>query len=194
MAKPFLNVTPGYPLRHRELFRTLVAKSRSEREVRLARWAYGRKEWNLEWPSAFRTTETEPVRDMYNQVDGDCKSFYWKEPNQTSRNRVYIGIGDGTTTDWLMPCQGWSALTVRVNSTTQTSGTNFTLSYSGGDNGMDLIQFASAVTSGYYIDCDYTNGNLIPLVRFSGGLSISHKAPGEDYANISVTIRETKEQ
>jgi phage-related protein len=196
-----LNITPGYPLKYREKFRTLKAENPSGVTMVSARWAYGRKEWELTWPGAVRTTETDTIRDILNECRGGNESFYWKEPNQTSRNRVYIGKGTGTRSAWTMPCKSFSALSVRVGTFAATSGTHF--QYTTGT--LDTITFAYSFyvslgvsssfipTSGTYVECDYTNGNLMPLVRLRGDFSHSLRSPG-DRGDISITIAETKEQ
>lgn len=194
-----LDITPGYPLKYREKLRQLKAESPSGVTILATRWAYGRKEWDLTWPGASRTAETDLIRDLLNECRGGNESFYWKEPHQTSRNRVYVGRGTGARSAWSMPCKSFSSLTVRVGTTAATSGTHFT--YSTGT--LDTITFAYSYfvssgvsssfipTSGTYVECDYVNGNLYPLVRLRG--DFSHSFNKGDVGEITITIAETKE-
>jgi hypothetical protein len=195
-----LNIAPGFPMKYREKFRTLKAESPSGVTQVSARWAYGRKEWDLSWPGAVRTTETDKIRDIINECRGGNEAFYFKEPNQTSRNRVCIGKGTGTRSAWTMPCKSFSALSVRVGTVSATSGTHFT--YTTGT--LDTITFAYSFyvspgvnssfipTSGIYAECDYTNGNLMPFVRLRGDFSHSLRS-SDGRGDISITIAETKD-
>lgn len=180
-------------MKHRELFRTLRAWSPSDLDIVSPRWTHGRKEWELVWPHSYRFTETDPIRDLLNEVRGGNGSFYWKEPALTSRNRVYIGTGTNSRDTWQLPCKGWESLAVLVAGTEVTSGTDFTISSSAGDYGLDNIVFTSPVSLGLIVECNYVNGFLYPIVSLSGDFVNTVVSPGDEFGNISIVLAETKE-
>ncbi len=191
--KEYLDIAPSYPLSEIENWRVLVAEMESGAEQRVARWTYPRREWDLVWNAAKRSTETEPVRNLLNKIKGAGESFLWREPTMTSRDRIEIGTGNGATRAWLLPVVEYSFLTVRVGSTEMYEGPDYEILPAAGQNGLDLIFFAAAPAANQAIECDYTDGFYIPVVRTKGNFQAKLiKGGGYDRSNMNFTLYETR--
>ena len=191
--KEYLDIAPSYPLSEIENWRVLVAEMESGAEQRAARWTYPRREWDLVWNAANRSTETDPLRNFLNKVKGAGESFLWREPTMTSRDRVEIGTGNGTLRSWLMPVTNWAFLTVRVGATDKFEGPDYEILPAAGQNGLDLILFAAAPAANQPIECDYADGFYVPIVRAKGNFQTKLiKGGGYDRSNMNITLYETR--
>lgn len=191
--KTFFDIVPSYPLSEIENWRVMVAEMESGAEQRAARWTYPRREWDLMWNAAKRSTETDVIRNFLNKVKGSGESFLWREPTMTSRDRVEIGTGNGTLRIWIMPAVGYTFLTVRAGGTEMVEGSDYEILVGAGQNGLDLISFETAPGANQAIECDYVDGFYVPIVRMKGNFqSKLLKGGGYDRSNVSATFYETR--
>lgn len=194
MPYKFFDIVPSYPLSEIEDWRVLVAEMESGVEQRAARWSFPRREWDLVWNAAQRTTEVETVRKFFSGVRGKTDTFMWREPTLTSRDSIYMGIGTSVRTTWVLPVWGAQSFQVLVNSIVRTTG--FSITSATAQNSLHLLTFTSSVPApNEFVSMNYTNGFFIPLVRFNS--QFTHKlikGGGYDRGNVSVTFRETKEE
>lgn len=182
-----LNIAPAYPLTETEKWRVLQMESESGLEQRIARWSYPKRSWDLKWVGT-NYSEVTSVREFVRHVYGGATSFFWKEPYQTSRNRVFLGWGDGSRTSWLVPVSSATAVVYHVNSTIVSPS----ISQGTGQHGLDVATFATPA-SGAPIDIDYTDGYYYPIVRVVDQFKFTLQAPLV-YGEMSFSITETKEE
>lgn len=182
-----LDIAPAYPLAERENWRVLIFEAESGIEQRVAKWTFSKREWDVKYIGT-NYTEVNTVREFLRKQYGPAVSFFWKEPYYTDRNRVKMGFGDGTRTDWIIPVLGAESLVFHVNSTIVVPSINS----AGGQNGLGIATF-SAPASGAAVDFDYTNGYLTTIVRLKDQFQFNLTAP-LCYGDISFSIVETLEQ
>lgn len=193
MTKPYLTVPPATLTEH-ETWRVLVHEAESGVEQRTAKWTFPRREWDLTWPMAYRPTETETIRELLHSTLGPGMSFYFREPNKTSRNNIFIGTGTGSRTSWVFPVQSYYNATVRVNSTTFSASSYDIYVNSANGATLSLLVFKAAVSSGSPVTVDYVTGHYVPIVRLVDEFAYTHHPWGYDFGSISFTVRETKEE
>ena len=182
-----LDIAPSYPLKEVENWRVLTMESESGVEQRVSRWAYPKREWELKWVGAVRATETDPIRSFLNRMRGPTHSFLWREPHETSRNRVLLGYGDGSRTNWLVPVTNAGSLVFHVNSTIVAPS----ISSGTGTGGCAVATF-SAPGSGMPVDFDYADGYYHPVVRLKDNFTYILQGP-ISYGELSFAVVETKE-
>lgn len=194
MAKLFLDVTPSYPLNEVEFWRVMVAESESGKEVRTTRWNFPRRDWDLSWNRADRTTEKEAILSILRQCKGGSTTFFWKEPYPTSRDDVYIGTGTGSRQIWVLPVWAPSSYSLFVNSAMVYPNSQFTVNSYGSANSQHILTINSPPpASGESVHFSYVSGYYTPLVRQVGEWRSSLIAPGWEDNDIRITIREPKE-
>jgi len=182
-----LDIAPSYPLVERENWRVLIFEAESGIEQRVAKWVFPKREWDVKYIGT-NYSEVNSVREFLRKQYGPATSFYWKEPYTTSRNRVKMGFGDGTRTDWIIPVLGAGTLTFHVNSAIVVPAVNS----AGGANGMGIATF-SAPASGAAVDVDYTDGYMTTIVRLKDQFQFNLQAP-LCFGDMSFSIIETLEQ
>jgi len=191
--KEYFDIVPSYPLQEIENWRVMVAEMESGAEQRATRWTYPRREWDLVWNAAKRSTEVDVARNFLNKVKGAGESFLWREPTMTSRDRIEIGTGDGTKRIWLMPVVDWFIITVRVAGVEVYEGPDYEILFGAGQNGIDLIQFRDPPSANQNIECDYSDGFYIPVVRLKDSYRAKLlKGGGYDRSGMSFTFIETR--
>ena len=190
----FLDITPSYPLTEIEFWRVQVAESESGKEVRSTRWNFPRRDWDLVWHLADRTTEKEPILSVLRRTKGGGTSFFWKEPYPTTRTDIYMGVGTGSRQNWVLPVWSPGSFSIYVNSAIMTAGSQYTVSSFGGANSHHIIQINSAPpTAGHAVHCSYVDGYYTPLVRQLSPYKASLVPPGWTKSEIYLTFREPKE-
>lgn len=182
-----LDIAPSYPLTERENWRVLTFEAESGIEQRVAKWAFPKREWEVRYIGT-NYSEVNSVREFLRKQYGGAISFFWKEPYQSSRNRVKMGYGDGSRTDWIIPVLNAATLVFHVNSTIVSPSVNST----GGQNGLGIATF-SAPASGAPVDFDYTDGNLTTIVRLKESFQFNLQAP-LCFGDMAFSIVETLEQ
>jgi phage-related protein len=190
-------VVPSYPIKERENWRTLTMESESGIEERATKWAYPKREWDLIWNQANRTSETDSIRNFLNKTRGGATSFIWREPYLTTRERVLIGWGTGSRSSWLVPVWDQSSLALRVGSLTLAVNSHFVVSSHSGSNSMSILTVSSYNPGGYPpanfpVECDYVDGFYLPIVRLREVFQYSLRV-GFDLGEIALSFAETKE-
>lgn len=199
MTKGFFDVPPSYPLVEREEWRTLIMESESGVEEAVTRWTFPRREWDLIWRVANRVTEVEPIRDFIHLAQGRGNSFFWKEPNKTSRKMVYIATGNGSSTNWIMPVWSPESFYVQVNSQILQAGVHYSVLSFAGQNSFHILSITSISTvagpppGNALITFSYINGYYCPIVRIAGQFETKLLPAGDSFSEIAMTFRETKE-
>lgn len=125
-------------------------------EIRKQRWLFpkpivGPLKYNWISKSDFKT-----LWEFYQARAGSFGEFNFFFPNSNTWVGIYVGTGDGSTTDWNLPCKGSSGRTLYVDESSQTEGVDYTYSALGGVDGADSISFAAAPSAGEYITLDFT--------------------------------------
>lgn len=184
-----LNIPPSYPLKVTENWRTLIMESESGIEQRASRWLYPKRQWDLQWTLAIRTTETDVIRNFLARHKGGTSSFLWKEPYKTRRDHVKLGYGDGSRTAWLVPVYDCSTLTFYVNSVETIA---LSVNSTGGQNSLGIVTFDTAPGIELPIDVSYIDGYYVPIVRLADQFSFTLTKP-IDYGDIVFSLTETKE-
>jgi hypothetical protein len=194
MAKLFLDITPSYPLREIEFWRVMVAEAESGKELRTTRWNFPRRDWDLTWHLADRTTEREPILSVLRKTKGGADSFFWKEPRPTTRDDIYIGTGTGSRTTWVLPVWAAESYTLYVNSAIYAAGSQYSVDSYGSANSQHVFLITSPTPiAGEAIHCSYLNGYYTPLVRQLSPFQSSLIPPGWTKDEITLTLREPKE-
>lgn len=191
--RKYLDIAPGYPLREVEQWTCNVRESESGIEFRSSPSEYSRREWDLSWHAAQRTAKVESIRDIINYSLGKGEAFFWKEPNVTSRNRIKVGMGDGSRREYLLPTKDWAFQTIRVDNVEVYEGIDYGYLFDAGANGMDILSFRTAPANGSLVDLDYTDGYYIALV-YGEYLDETLLPAGYNYYDLDLTLRETREE
>ena len=194
MPKLFLDIVPSYPLREIEFWRVMVAEAESGKELRTTRWNFPRRDWDLTWRLANRTTEREPILSVLRKTKGGADTFFWKEPRPTTRDDIYIGTGTGSRTNWVLPVWAAESYTLYVNSAIYAAGSQYSVTSYGSANSQHVFVISSPTPlAGEAIHCSYLNGFYTPLVRQLSPFQSSLIPPGWTKDDITLTLREPKE-
>lgn len=190
--KTLLDTNPGYPLQEYENWVTNVSEMESGAEVRISPARYPKRQWTLAWRNVDRTTKAEAIREAILYAARNGESFFWKEPVKTSRNRIKVSVGDGTSSQYLMPIKDWDFCTIRSAEVEVYEGIDYEFLFGLGQNGLDILSFHSVPAAGAVIELDYTDGYYYPLV-YANVLEESLIPAGWDVLDMDVILDESKE-
>ena len=114
--------------------------------------------WRVEMSYEFRDTTADTIEAFFRSMYGPLNAFTWTEwampEGFLTRSSIFVGMGDGSTVIFDLPCKSSSARTVYKDGTSTAAYT-----YSagaGGLDGRDRITFTTAPALDVRITCDFT--------------------------------------
>lgn len=154
---------PSIPFQVFSEFRTIVSQTDTGKEYRRRKWLYPKRRLRLQYGRRPQS-EIESLFRFYHARRGKYEDFIFIFPYSVTWEDEFIGKGDGTTTAFKLPVWSWSSLTVYINGSPQTEGTDYTITTYTNDR--PDITFSTAPADGDIITCDFT-GQPALIMRFA---------------------------
>lgn len=174
----------GWDVTRTPIWDTSITPNQSGKEVRMSNYTYPRWQWDLVY-TAFRQgvvhnvayTEFAQIAGFYNARQGSFDSFLYTDADDNAVTAQALGTGDGVTTTFPLirafggfvePVLAPNVVTaVKINGTTKTLGTDYTVSAWGSAN-PGIITFttapagSAAITAdfSYYWPCRFLDDNI----------------------------------
>jgi hypothetical protein len=146
-------------------FETRVTRLSGGREQRAAVRLFPLRSVRLRYKTPSPSLASD-LWEFYKAMRGALEAFNVFWPYSDVYSDEYVGVGDGSETNYNLPCQNATAYTLEVAGRGQTPGVDYTLTPNGGADGADLIEFAAPPAAGEIILFDFT-GTLKMRGRFA---------------------------
>jgi len=151
-----------YPLDETINFNTLINKFDKNNETRKAKSNFPTRDISIRY-EAIDDSDIATLYQFYIARKGSYEAFNFFYPESTSYSSEYVGIGDGSTTEFNLPSKLATSYTVYIDSASTTA---YTFSSRGGADGADKITFTTAPNDGSVITFSFT-GYLKVHCRFN---------------------------
>ena len=155
--------TPSIPLTVEQIFKTLISSTESGKEYRRTKWIKPKRRIKIKYNRRYKN-ELENIWQFHFDRKGNYESFIFIFPYSENWNNEYVGKGDGTTATFKLPVwNDYTSLSIYINGTLQTEGTDYTITtYT--DDRPDVV-FTTAPAQGDIITCDFS-GKPALIMRF----------------------------
>lgn len=154
-----------------------IVESRSGIEQRRALSAFPRHKVRVKWERDMNAaTRVNTLWDFYRQTRGALLPFvYFDFDDARTWTEVYVGTGNGSALVFDLPMLNGSSVTVKVNGTTKTPTTHYTIAAGAGANGRDKLTFTAgnAPASGALVTVTFTGRRSFAMRIASEALSYS---------------------
>lgn len=130
-------------------------------EKRKRKWLFPKRDITLQYRYITKA-QAKTLWDFYQNRYGPYGSFNFFHDGVeiNTYDNEYIGTGDGSTTNYNMPCKAADTHTIYIDGALQTDGAtvsgsgNYSYTTTGGTDGADLISFVVAPNNGTRLTCD----------------------------------------
>ena len=119
------------------------------------KWLYLKRNITLVYPHLSKT-DARTIWTFYRARSGSYEKFSWFDHQLNVFVNEYVGVGDGSTTAFNLPCNSISSYTIYKDSVAQTETTHYTIDLGGGADGADEVNFVAAPASGDHITADFS--------------------------------------
>jgi len=138
-----ISITPRVVVKIR--WKTLKTQFNDESvEKRRQKWLYPRRDVIVRY-NHIPKSDGETLWEFYNARKGSYSSFnfFLPEPEMSypTYTGEYVGEGDGSTTDFNMPCKSAVTHTIYIDGVAQNDGSDYNYTVGGGTDGADKIDF-----------------------------------------------------
>jgi hypothetical protein len=152
------------------------------------KWLYPKRNFSLKYQNILN----DPLRvleQFYMARNGGFSSFTFIMPDTETNDYVgeYVGTMDGSKVAFNLPCKDATGIKIYVDNIEQTLTTNYSLTLSGGADGVDLCTFVSAGSAGARVTIDFS-GVLAVQCRFKDTINFDRVRYSKSFNNFSVDL------
>lgn len=134
-------------------FKTLISTFETGNEQRRNKWQFPKFNILVNFNYIIKS-DVDLIYNFYMLMKGSYTAFYFFLPYSQTITGLYVGVGDGTTTDFDLPGKSTSSRSIYINGVEEETGFHFHAAT--GDGGADVINFDTAPGAGDVITCDFT--------------------------------------